>query len=161
MLRWVRSDPAQWQAKQARLAELSHVPCGLRGGIEARTLPTQTAAMAHHMLAHSDLTGVSLNMSRPGTITRRSDPILDFHKANRMERQPREQTKPEWRFMDTAPRDGTPILAWVRWQNASPSPAIVAYEVREWVRVGMRRTVGEQALTHWMPLPGEPEEYSA
>jgi hypothetical protein len=100
-------------------------------------------------------------MPRPGTLTRRSDPILDFYKASRIERQPQQAMSPEWRFMDTAPRDGTPILAWVRWQNASPSPAIVAFEVREWVRVGIRRTVGEQALTHWMPLPSEPDEYSA
>ncbi|MBM0203963.1 hypothetical protein JNW90_13220 [Micromonospora sp. STR1s_5] len=99
-------------------------------------------------------------MRRPGTLIGRSDPFLDFHVAKPIHA--REGTPDrEWRFMDTAPRDGTPILVWVKWQNAPHSPAIVAFEMKDWVRVGMKRTIAEAVITHWMALPQGPEPHDA
>jgi hypothetical protein len=37
----------------------------------------------------------------------------------------------------------------------------VSYEVKQWVRVGMRRTIAEDAISYWMPLPDGPEAHEA
>jgi hypothetical protein len=100
-------------------------------------------------------------MRRPGTIFGHADPFLDFHAARRLETRPRAEASRAWQFMDTAPRDGTPILVWVKWQNAPHSAAIVSYEVKQWVRVGMRRSIAEDAISHWMPLPDGPDAHEA
>ncbi len=61
-----------------------------------------------------------------------------------------------WKPFETAPRDGRQILVWVKWLNAAPSPAIVHFDGRAWVRQSVSRAIEPSALTHWLPLPGAP-----
>jgi len=69
-----------------------------------------------------------------------------------------------WRPIETAPKDGTPILAWrfypvaVRWDASAPT--------YKWDAVHLGGSLpfhdngfedGDCNLTHWMPLPTPPE----
>lgn len=59
----------------------------------------------------------------------------------------------EWRTIDSAPRDGTPVLVWGG--RHSPKPVIVESDGEWWNTAGrgLRATP-----THWMPLPDPPSE---
>src|SRR5919107_5824244 len=62
-----------------------------------------------------------------------SDPLTDVRAARLLEALDAERTRAvspggAWQAMGTAPRDGTPILVWVRWQNAPAGPAIVQWD---------------------------------
>jgi len=72
-----------------------------------------------------------------------SDPLTDVRAARLLEALDAERSRAvspggAWQAMGTAPRDGTPILVWVRWQNAPAGPAIVQWDAvgRGW-RAGM------------------------
>lgn len=52
--------------------------------------------------------------------------------------------------MDTAPKDGTEIIAWVRWGNAPAGPERVRFERREWRRAN-ERAVAKEILAFWLP----------
>ena len=74
---------------------------------------------------------------------------------------------PDWQPIDTAPKDGTPILAFQHWAAAGPSWCVL-----EWDEFGEHIETGRQAggwtppedgyvgfwePTHWMPLPAPPK----
>ncbi|MEA3041211.1 MAG: hypothetical protein QOC65_700 [Sphingomonadales bacterium] len=92
-----------------------------------------------------------------------SDPLTDVRAARLLEALDAERTRAvspggAWQAMGTAPRDGTPILVWVRWQNAPAGPAIAQWDVvgRGWKRLGVARPIAPTIATHWMPLPAGP-----
>ena len=68
----------------------------------------------------------------------------------------------EWQPIETAPRDGKPILGWCKWEEAA---AVVywhaAYRGSErWWNLlvcGSHAEDGEWTPTHWMPLPEPPK----
>lgn len=68
----------------------------------------------------------------------------------------------EWRPIETAPRDGTPILAYYKIRNADGDeawvvPAIAVYWLPvQWVNFETGGKLKVQP-THWMPLPNPPE----
>lgn len=98
-------------------------------------------------------------MHLPGTELYGLDPLADMRAARWLEgRSPGgDRAERTWRSIDTAPRDGTAILAWVRWQNASPSACIVAFTKKRWRRVANSREIAAEALRHWLPVPSESE----
>lgn len=60
----------------------------------------------------------------------------------------------EWQPIETAPKDGTKILAFNKWGE---------YGVAEWVESQQCWFAGYDdftAPTHWMPLPEPPEDNS-
>lgn len=67
----------------------------------------------------------------------------------------------EWKPIETAPRDGTKVLAWrngaleiLRWDHIKVGPLMAG-----WWFVGDRAVVDRDAQpTHWMPLPAPPTE---
>jgi hypothetical protein len=74
-----------------------------------------------------------------------------------------------WQPIETAPRDGTPILGWCsRW----PVPVSVCRASRDYygnflgsfepegavVEMRLRGTTQYARPTHWMPLPAAPKE---
>lgn len=63
----------------------------------------------------------------------------------------------EWQSIDTAPKDGTVILAYdPKWNP--PLPALFYKDENEWRIFGTnRRQYGEYAPTHRMPLPEPPK----
>ena len=72
-----------------------------------------------------------------------------------------------WKTMDTAPRDGTQILAFA---NGAHGPHDVFYGVAEWAVDGPGKIqphvedwVWSFAIrpTHWMPLPTPPSDTNA
>jgi hypothetical protein len=92
-----------------------------------------------------------------------ADPLTDVRAARLLEALDAERTRAVspgggWKAMATAPRDGTPILVWVRWQNAPPGPAIVQWDTarKSWKRLGAARPIAATIATHWMPLPAGP-----
>ena len=97
-------------------------------------------------------------MYSPGTQLSRLDPLADIRAARWLEgRIPGgDHIKQTWKPIDTAPRDGTAILAWVRWQNASASACIVAFTNKRWRRVANGREIAGEALTCWGPVPSGP-----
>ena len=88
-----------------------------------------------------------------------------------------DHTPGEWQPIDTAPKDGTEILAWrhdcgillVKWSCAAEWLTEIDIEEQEWTSdaaeaedwfvadfyVGSRLE-GSEVPTHWMPLPAEP-----
>jgi hypothetical protein len=55
-----------------------------------------------------------------------------------------------WQPIETAPKDGTPILLWTYWEH---------YAVGAWDGTGWYD--GQYSwsdATHWMPLPASPED---
>jgi hypothetical protein len=64
-------------------------------------------------------------------------------------------TSPEWLPIETAPKDGTSILAYVK---TSPKPrhgrCQIVYWNGQWVDTGGPIWAG--VVTHWMPLPSHP-----
>jgi hypothetical protein len=90
-----------------------------------------------------------------------TDPLTDVRAARLLEALDAERTRAlspgeAWQAMSTAPRDGRPILVWVRWQNAPAAPAIAQWDGRGWKRVGVARPIAPTIATHWMPLPAGP-----
>lgn len=57
--------------------------------------------------------------------------------------------RPEWRPIETAPKDGTPVL--VFHINSGKSVGMYRHDAKEWAIVG-----GGRNPTHWMPLPKSP-----
>jgi hypothetical protein len=64
----------------------------------------------------------------------------------------------EWQPIETAPKDGTPVL--VGWANGAWQPMICHYEPDQVVPWGALTNVGFAQMpsmpTHWMPLPDGP-----
>lgn len=62
-----------------------------------------------------------------------------------------------WQTMDSAPRDGTPILVW---GDGACGAAVVRYEgesrTRPWFFLNHADALSEDGLTHWMALPSPP-----
>lgn len=59
---------------------------------------------------------------------------------------------PRWRPIETAPRDGDPVLVWML---ASGHCAIASWRPEGWHVSGWKISP-----THWMPLPAAPKEES-
>ena len=62
----------------------------------------------------------------------------------------------EWKPIETAPKDGTPVL--VAWSGLSFHPVVAHYEGCLWGTLSAG--FGFEPLcapTHWMPLPPSPE----
>ena len=97
-------------------------------------------------------------MHSSGTELFKRDPLADARAARWLEaRVPAgTQGRDHWEPITTAPSDGTAILAWVQWHNASGSPCIVTFNNSRWRRVGNGREVAGDVLTHWMRLPTGP-----
>lgn len=65
----------------------------------------------------------------------------------------------EWRPIDTAPKDGTAILAW--FTGEYPEPVVVQYYVKSldfpWGAISsLDGEYHRDYITHWMPLPPPP-----
>jgi hypothetical protein len=97
-------------------------------------------------------------MHSPGTLLSGRDPLADIRAGRSLERQSPggDHERHTWKPIDTAPSDGTTILAWVRWQNASASACIVAFTNKRWRRVANGREIAGEALTYWRPVPSGP-----
>lgn len=64
----------------------------------------------------------------------------------------------EWQPIETAPRDGTPILAYGVGCGPAPYAAIAWEPVHEsWACCWDNWPLEDYAATHWMPLPEPPE----
>jgi len=61
----------------------------------------------------------------------------------------------EWQPIETAPRDGTYILAWVRPVWGVQYLRIVTFYHGQWVD---SCDLSPEDCTHWMPLPEPPKE---
>jgi len=65
-----------------------------------------------------------------------------------------------WRVIDEAPKDGTPILAWVPAYDFTPASAHrVVFAADTWwlIGLGTMKEFGSRIQpTHWMPLPSSP-----
>ena len=96
-------------------------------------------------------------MQSSGTQLSRLDPLADSRGARWLEGQTpatnKMSARDSWEPIDTAPRDGTAILAWVSWQNASASACIVAFTNKRWRRVRNSREIAGEALRRWMRIP--------
>lgn len=60
----------------------------------------------------------------------------------------------EWQPIETAPRDGTRVLAWsARWQ----APSTAQWYGNAWM---LDSSIGQfvHQPTHWMPLPTPPQQ---
>lgn len=93
------------------------------------------------------------------------DPFTDTRAARLLESLDRQvqvasAASSGWQPVDTAPRDGTPILVWAEWNNAPAGHAIVEWVQRrkEWKRVGATRSIASGIVMHWMPLPSGPSD---
>lgn len=67
----------------------------------------------------------------------------------------------EWRPIDTAPRDGTPILLFARAVHARASIRLVGWyspTEEQWLEASFTRPIGV-VPTRWMPLPDFPENW--
>jgi hypothetical protein len=62
----------------------------------------------------------------------------------------------EWQPIETAPKDGSVILAW---RKHATIPMIVGFDPSygEWEDVYNYNGVHVYHITHWMPLPEPPE----
>lgn len=66
--------------------------------------------------------------------------------------------KHEWQSIETAPKDGTYLLA--VWNNTrSPVYGVVWWENGDWHEYEQDVVVAN--FTHWMPLPSPPEPHHA
>lgn len=72
-----------------------------------------------------------------------------------------------WQPIETAPKDGSSILAWGPHAHGRNIPGCVIAEFRRWAdgtqfwEVGHSETksfLSGSPLTHWMPLPTPPED---
>ena len=65
----------------------------------------------------------------------------------------------EWRDIESAPRDGWPVLLFARCQHATASGIVVGWylEDRGWTELSFTSPVGI-VPSHWMPLPSPPKE---
>jgi hypothetical protein len=65
----------------------------------------------------------------------------------------------EWQPIETAPKDGTRILAW--FSGEEPEPIVVKWRVGfdrfPWVESDESGAYGAHVVTHWMPLPESPK----
>lgn len=82
-----------------------------------------------------------------------------------------DEVKWEWRPIDTAPRDGTPVLLWSIYEmiDGACSVAVFAPDFDSWVGMcegDLLDIKTERGLvwwkvqdpTHWMPLPPPPQQ---
>ena len=62
-----------------------------------------------------------------------------------------------WRPIETAPKDGPPVLLFARCQHATASGIVVGWhlEDRGWIELSFTSPVGI-VPSHWMPLPEFP-----
>lgn len=102
-------------------------------------------------------------MNQTATKLSQSDPLTDVRAARLLEALDAERSRTvaarnAWQPIATAPRDGTTVLLWVRWQNAPPGPAIAQWDgLRSgWKRLGVARPIASTIVTHWLPLPAGP-----
>lgn len=63
----------------------------------------------------------------------------------------------EWQPIETAPRDGTPLLLFARCKTATAPVILVGWHIPDagWIEASFTRPVGV-VPTHWMPLPTLP-----
>lgn len=75
----------------------------------------------------------------------------------------------QWRTIDSAPKDGTPIDLWVivdGWQDEKRIPNCTWGWMRKWGGEEVQGWVGlgnlheDRVPTHWMPLPSPPPEHT-
>lgn len=62
-----------------------------------------------------------------------------------------------WQPIETAPRDGTPILAYPVWSSSPVAEVVWRPMKRTTGRWESRGLAVHGTLTHWMPLPPPPE----
>lgn len=67
----------------------------------------------------------------------------------------------QWRPIEEAPRDGTPILLLIQFPDEPPHIITALWDGRvpkwPWRPVGGSSAYGEEYTTHWMPLPPAPK----
>jgi hypothetical protein len=59
----------------------------------------------------------------------------------------------EWKTIESAPKDGTPVLVHRVGETPFPNPIVVKWDERAWM---WRLTYSESRIrepTHWAPLP--------
>jgi hypothetical protein len=102
-------------------------------------------------------------MDHSATKLSQTDPLTDVRAARLLEALDAERNRAvsprtPWQPINTAPRDGTAVLLWVRWQNAPAGPIIAQWdEFRSgWKRVGVARPIAPTIVSHWLALPAGP-----
>lgn len=62
----------------------------------------------------------------------------------------------EWQHIESAPKDGTEILAWVPgWYRGKGGSIVLLWLDGKWTGIGLHRGVN---ATHWMPIPPGPKD---
>jgi len=61
----------------------------------------------------------------------------------------------EWRPIETAPRDGTPVLVGIN--DAGTRVVLVRWQMDDWRYPFTIRRLKAYTPTHWMPLPAPPK----
>ena len=66
----------------------------------------------------------------------------------------------KWKPIDSAPKDGTPILCW--FDGVQPEPIVLKYVGGYLYTWGLPNgnncgEYNEEYITHWMPLPAPPK----
>lgn len=68
------------------------------------------------------------------------------------------QEAQQWQAIETAPKDGTPLLLFARWERAEASIRVIGWFIGdEWISnsfIGQGKAV--LVPSHWMPLPPFP-----
>lgn len=59
-----------------------------------------------------------------------------------------------WRSMDSAPKDGTMVLLWCKYETPHEVVGYFDTRIRLWL---MGEDCDDTEPTHWMPLPAAPE----
>src|SRR3954462_5760230 len=102
-------------------------------------------------------------MDHSATKLSQTDPLMDVRAARLLEALDKERSRAisprtPWQPINTAPRDGTAVLLWVRWQNAPAGPMIAQWdEFRSgWKRVGVARPIAPSIATDWGAPPRGP-----
>lgn len=121
--------PELIQAKDRRIAELE---TRLPEGMKDCTIVFRECSKGHGRL-------VATNWIDPGCLFCR---IAELEAAQ------------AWRPIETAPKDGTPILLWVRVVNPEVKGYIIAVRAGGWAKMN-----GAGEPTYWMPLPPPPAEH--
>lgn len=92
-----------------------------------------------------------------------ADPVVDARAARLLQSLDAQaaragEGRSAWLPISTAPRDGTTVLLWAKWQNSPAGPVIARWDARQkqWARHGSTRALASDIVTHWTMLPASP-----